>query len=450
MKIRGVLLIISFSCLILNAYYSRAIEHPSFLIKLSNEDKRDLLTAEKITPEIKKEVEVPSPPLKLEEIPKIRVSPSLPKLEERKEITKRVAPRKKKREKIIPRVKPIKKKAEEIVAKPEEIPSAEVSKPAEGTVSEIIKIKEEVIPLGRRRVTPPWLYFISSIVALAAAAIILFLLWQRIRELRVQRKESEGTSVEGVTQQLVAPEKFDSPQAKLWGDTLRELKITYKGVEKVLSEWEEKLAPIAALEGKSIEEVAKAAAEEVKYPIEKNIQELQLNYQSLYQLFLDTNKKLASFEPLAKLNMKELIQQTSQEFYRTLEQEFQKFRITHQEGLKDLEAKLDKKITATGKHTKDLEKLVLEVDKRVVALDSLVTSMALRDSAAVLRPIRVKAGEEKPSPAVLEKEKKIRDALYQQIYQLAEEGATVEEIAQKTKIGKGEIQLILGLRGKRE
>lgn len=109
---------------------------------------------------------------------------------------------------------------------------------------------------------------------------------------------------------------------------------------------------------------------------------------------------------------------------RSLEQEMNGMLVQFAQMARDLTAQLD---TRAAK----LELLIEEADRKIAALDSVApTDRGDRVTGAVASP-----------PAASEV-----DPRHEEIYMLADEGRSVQEIAQRLRRPSGEVELILALR----
>ncbi|MFH1860968.1 MAG: hypothetical protein ABH870_08190, partial [bacterium] len=147
---------------------------------------------------------------------------------------------------------------------------------------------------------------------------------------------------------------------------------------------------------------------------------------------------------------KELTYQTGMELVKPIEGEIKQLKTSYDRLLEDVEQKIsaddvETKIDVVQKKNKGLEKIVENIDNRLVSLDSLVSSLSLFEGSQPGTKTQLK---EQVKPEVEEKVKNSREYLYAQIYKMSDEGLSIDEIAQQTKMGKGEVRLILGLRKK--
>lgn len=226
-------------------------------------------------------------------------------------------------------------------------------------------------------------------------------------------------------------------------EEIKELQSGYRELEKMIENVEKRLSPLSSLKGLTIEEFTRNTSKEVFEPIEAGIKELQSTCQGLEKMFGEFDKRLAPLDALKGLSIKELAHQTSMEFYRPLENELKKMQVSYGQMMSEFEERLDKKVDSLNKKSKALEKTISEIDSRLITVDSIISSLP-RAEGTVTKPM-VKAEETKPITA---KDKKTREILHNQIYKLSDEGLSIDEIAQQTKLGKGEVRLILGLRKK--
>ena len=232
-------------------------------------------------------------------------------------------------------------------------------------------------------------------------------------------------------------------QYKSLVEDIKELQAGYREFEKTIENVEKKLSPVASLKGTSVDEVARETSKEVLKPLESGMKELQGSYQGLEKMFGELDKRLAPLDALKGLSVKELAYQTSMELYKPIENEFKKMQISNERMLAEIENEIDKKIEPVNKKNKSLEKTLSEIESRLITVDSMVSSLP-RTEGVIAKPVL--KTEEAKLPT--NKDKKNREILHSQIYKLSDEGLSIDEIAQRTKLGKGEVRLILGLRKK--
>ncbi|MEW6620501.1 MAG: hypothetical protein AB1422_14390 [bacterium] len=329
----------------------------------------------------------------------------------------------------LPKVKPEIKKPKVIAKPPVEEEKVVVAKTEEiippAQIEEKLPVPKPKFAFERINPVIKWL-----IVLFGLLTLILFLwvryLWRQ-REL-VALSEIEGIPAEkpGVYKSLV--------------EDVKELQAGYRGLEKMVENVDKKLG---VLKGVPIEEFTRQTSKETLKPIETGIKELQTTCQGLEKMFGDFDKRLAPLDALKGLSIKELAQQTSMEVYRPIENEFKKMQVSYERIMTEVEENIDKKFDAINKKSKNLEKSVAEIDSRLITVDSIVSSLP-RTELSVAKPM-IKTEEVKSTTT---KDKRTREILHNQIYKLSDEGLSIDEIAQRTKLGKGEVRLILGLRKK--
>jgi len=366
--------------------------------------------------------------------PKVTPKPELVMPEESKYFLQLAA-----KEEPLPEIKPEVQKPkviaklppkEEIVVKPKEV---EEIIPEEIIPSKPILAKE-IVPqkpkFAFQRITPGLRW---GIILFGLLTLILTLL---LRNLWRQRELASLAEIGG------EHEKRPSQYKSLVED-VKELQTSYRGLEKMIENVEKKLAPLTSLKSATIEEFTRDTSKDILKPIELGIKELQATCQGLEKMVGEFDKRLTPLDALKGLSIKELAHQTSMEFYRPLENEFKKMQISNERMMTEFEEKMDKKIDSIAKKSKNLEKTISEIDSRLITIDSIVTSLPKVESAIakpVMKPEEVKLATSK--------DKRTREILHNQIYKLSDEGLSIDEIAQRTKLGKGEVRLILGLRKK--
>ncbi|MDI6736810.1 MAG: hypothetical protein QME42_11585 [bacterium] len=232
-------------------------------------------------------------------------------------------------------------------------------------------------------------------------------------------------------------------QYKSLVEDIKELQAGYREFEKTIENVEKKLSPVASLKGTSIDEVVSETSKEALKPLESGIKELQGSYQGLEKMFGEFDKRLAPLDALKGLSVKELAYQTSMELYKPIENEFKKMQVSNERMMIEIEDKIERKIEPINKKNKGLEKTLSEIESRLITVDSMVSSLP-RTEGVIAKPVL--KTEEAKLPT--NKDKKNREILHSQIYKLSDEGLSIDEIAQRTKLGKGEVRLILGLRKK--
>lgn len=316
-------------------------------------------------------------------------------------------------------------KGEEMMVKAEKV---EEIIPSEPQLAKEVVTKESKFTFQRINPVLRW-----GIILFGLLTLILILL------LRYLWRQKELASLSEVVE---GPDKKPLSYKSLVED-IKELQTGYLGLEKMVENVEKKLSPITSLKGVTIEEFTRETSKDVLKPIEAGIKEIQTTCQGLEKLVEEFDKRLAPLDALKGLSIKELAHQTSMEFYRPLENEFKKLQISNEQMMNEFEEKIDKKIDSIAKKSKNLEKAVSEIDSKLITIDSIVTSLP-KGETAISKPV-IKTEEVKLATV---KDKKTREILHNQIYKLSDEGLSIDEIAQRTKLGKGEVRLILGLRKK--
>ncbi len=258
-----------------------------------------------------------------------------------------------------------------------------------------------------------------------------------------------------LTEEIVAEDisissgKISVEKNKLLDNEIREIKIGYRGLEKLINDIEKKLVLIAPLKGANIDEFLNNTVREVVRPIEGGIKSLQTTCQGLEKMFNEFDKRLSPLNALKGLSIKELTYQTGVELIKPIEGEIKQLKTNYDRLLEDVDQKIDadveKKIDVVQKKNKGLEKTIENIDNRLVSLDSLVSSLSLFEGSQPGTKTQLK---EQVKPESEEKVKNSREYLYSQIYKFSDDGLSIDEIAQQTKMGKGEVRLILGLRKK--
>jgi archaellum component FlaC len=364
--------------------------------------------------------------------PKPEVAPIMP---EESKYFLQLAPEEEPLPKIKPKVRkpkptpPTPPKEEVVVAKVEEVEEIiPPVPPVEEAEEEEVVTKKPVFAFQRINPVLRWGIIISGLFTLILILLVRYLWRQRelgslaeIGEVPVERHAHYKALVEDI----------------------KELQAGYRGLEKMIENVEKRLAPLSSLKGATIEEVTRDTSKEIFKPLESGIKELQATCQGLEKMFGEFDKRLAPLDALKGLSIKELAHQTSMEFYRPLENELKKMQVSYERMMSEFEERIDKKVESLNKKSKSLEKTVSEIDSRLITVDSIISSLP-RPEGAVTKPM-IKAEEVKPGTA---KDKRTREILHNQIYKLSDEGLSIDEIAQRTKLGKGEVRLILGLRKK--
>lgn len=332
-------------------------------------------------------------------------------------------------------------KPKEIKAIEEVKEETKVVTPAITTITQVapIIVKEKKKGFDWKNASP--LLRRGLIISGLASMLLIFLiiyLWQKGSPL------SEGMITEDIQNEKVSIEKN-----KLLDNEIREIKIGYRGLEKLINDIEKKLVLIAPLKGATIDEFLNNTVREVVRPIEGGIKSLQTTCQGLEKMFNEFDKRLGPLNALKGLSIKELTYQTGIELVKPIEGEIKQLKTSYDRLLEDVEQKIDanveKKIDVVQKKNKGLEKTIENIDNRLVSLDSLVSSLSLFEGS---QPGAKTQSKEQIKPESEEKIKNSREYLYSQIYKLSDEGLSIDEVAQQTKMGKGEVRLILGLRKK--
>ncbi|MFH1897632.1 MAG: hypothetical protein ABH886_05265 [Candidatus Desantisbacteria bacterium] len=280
------------------------------------------------------------------------------------------------------------------------------------------------------------------IVSGLASMLLIFLivyLWQKGSPL------PEEITTEDTTNGKIVIEKHKSLEHEI-----KEIKIGYRGLEKLINDIEKKLVLIAPLKGATIDEFINNTVRDVVRPIEGGIKSLQTTCQGLEKIFNEFDKRLSPLNALKGLSIKELTYQTGIELVKPIEGEIKQLKTSYDQLIEDVEQKInatdvDNKIDVIQKKNKGLEKTVEDMDNKLVSLDSLISSLSLFESNQVGTKLQSKEQGKSESE---EKAKNSKEYLYSQIYKMSDEGLSIDEIAQQTKMGKGEVRLILGLRKK--
>ncbi len=327
-----------------------------------------------------------------------------------------------------PKVKPEKpiKPISSIPIKPEK--EEEIIPPAPPQPAEETMMKKREFAFQRINPVLRWGIILSGFFTL-----ILFLF---VRYLWRQKELAALAEIGGIAVEKPA-------QYKSLVEDIKELQAGYREFEKTIENVEKKLSPIASLKGTSVDEIVRETSKEVLKPFESEVKELQGSYQGLEKMFGELDKRLAPLDALKGLSVKELAYQTSLELYKPIENEFKKMQISNERMMTEIEDKIERKIEPINKKNKSLEKTLSEIESRLIMVDSMVSSLP-RTEGVIAKPVL--KTEEAKLPT--NKDKKNREILHNQIYKLSDEGLSIDEIAQRTKLGKGEVRLILGLRKK--
>lgn len=308
------------------------------------------------------------------------------------------------------------------------------------------KVKKKIVSLPPAVVIPPkedregfsfaalsptlkWGIILSGIATLILVIIVIYLFRQKelaLPELEENMPEAERGRYKSLSRDI------------------RDLRIGYKGIEKTVEDVEKKLGLLTPLKGVMIDEFARKTSQEVFKPVETGVKDLQNLCNSLEKMLAEFDSRLAPLDALKGLSIKELAQQTSMEFYRPLENEFKKMKASYERLIGEFEERMDRKVEGIVKKHKGLEKVISEIDGKLATIDSILSILPQREEeGGGDRSVRRFPEVNK----VIEvKQKREREVLHNQIYKMSDEGLSVDEIAQRTKMGKGEVRLILGLR----
>ncbi|MEW6481773.1 MAG: hypothetical protein AB1397_02035 [bacterium] len=342
-----------------------------------------------------------------EEIVQPEVIEERPIVKEKKEIKKPEKRREKQQER--------REKREEISEPKGEVGSetyVEETMPFE--IFEHAQIEEEKRPL--------WIIFSLTITSMVGILIIFLIIIHLMkRERRIQKP------------------LFHIPPSDI-EDELKNLKQSSKIVSSQISQLE-RMMPGEFIEGLRSEKVFSQIAKDVSLSLEPRIRELGLAYQGIKKSIAQLDVEINNLSSLKGLNFKDLARQTATEFIMPLQNEFNKHKLSYESMLSSFEQRQDGRLSTIEKRYREVRELVDEVYKRLVGLESLITSATMFEQEPV---IRTKKREEIVPP-----QKTTREEINKLIYELADNGLSVEEIAKKTKIGKGEIELILSFRNKR-
>jgi hypothetical protein len=233
---------------------------------------------------------------------------------------------------------------------------------------------------------------------------------------------------------------------------LRQLRIGYKGIERVIVDLEKKIEPIEELGGQAIGDFAKHIVKDTIIPIETELKKLQETNKDIELILDELKEKLLPIEELKGISIKELIRkisnQSAMEIAKPLEEKIGLMSTSQKRLFAEFEEKIDKKITQNLKKFKSVEKLTLDLEKKLSSINAQVATLSVaKEAEQIIGPREVKEieiKEEVPSPKAEEKRAKLHDL----VYKLADEGLSIDKIAEKTKLGKGEIKLILSLKKK--
>ncbi len=321
-----------------------------------------------------------------------------------------------------------KRGAKKIIKK--ESPPKKPLEPKEKMETVTTQIIEETMPFEmvesaqiEEEKRPLWVIFSLAITSFSAI-ILIFLIFIHLvkREKRVNRP------------------LFQVPPSDI-EDELKNLKQSSKIVSSKVSEIET-MVPREFVEGLKSGKLFSQIAKDVIISLEPRIRELGLAYQGIKKSLTQIDYQITSLESLKSLNFKDLARQTATEFIMPLQNEFNKTKLSYESMLSGFEERQDGRLSTIEKKYVEVRELVDEVHKRLVGLESLITSATMFEQEPI---IRTKKREEVISPV----QKTPREELNKLIYELADSGLSVDDIAKKTKIGKGEINLILSFRKKR-
>lgn len=336
------------------------------------------------------------------------------------------------------------------VEKPKKINTVEEIKEEIKTVTPIITtITQSIAPVVIKEKKKGFIWNSTSpalrrglIISGLASILLIFLvvyLWQKGSSL------PEDITTEDVANGKMVIEKHSSIEHEI-----REIKIGYRGLEKLINDIEKKLVLIAPLKGVTIDEFINNTVRDVVRPVEGGIKSLQSTCQGLEKMFNEFDKRLSPLNALKGLSIKELTYQTGVELVKPIEGEIKQLKTNYDRLIEDVEQKIDtvdveNKIDIIQKKNKGLEKTIDNIDNRLISLDSLVSSLSLFEGNQIGAKAQPK---EQVKPESEEKVKNSKEYLYSQIFKMSDEGLSIDEIAQQTKMGKGEVRLILGLRKK--
>ncbi|MFH1860740.1 MAG: hypothetical protein ABH870_07000, partial [bacterium] len=159
------------------------------------------------------------------------------------------------------------------------------------------------------------------IISGLASMLLIFLivyLWQKGSPL------SEEIITEDIPNGKMVVEKN-----KLLDNEIREIKIGYRGLEKLINDIEKKLILIAPLKGATIDEFLNNTVREVVRPIEGGIKSLQTTCQGLEKMFNEFDKRLSPLNALKGLSIKELTYQTGMELVKPIEGEIKQLKTSY-------------------------------------------------------------------------------------------------------------------------
>jgi hypothetical protein len=217
-------------------------------------------------------------------------------------------------------------------------------------------------------------------------------------------------------------------------EDVRSLQETSRSLEREI----EKRIPKEFADSIKSGRMSSEIAEVISQAIEPRTREMAVAYQGIKKGLAELDREVEQLQVIKNINFKDLARQAASEFWRPLQNEFSKTRLSFEKMFADFEEREDGRISSLDKRYGKIESAIAEMSRRLVALDSVVTSTTSFAGEPILRT---------PKPATeVEEEKRDRTSLNNHIYKLSDQGLTIDEIAQKTKIGKGEIKLILDVR----
>lgn len=240
-------------------------------------------------------------------------------------------------------------------------------------------------------------------------------------------------------ERMVYRPSFQVPPSDI-EEELKSLKQSSKMVSSQIEDIEKAL-PREFVEGLRSGKVFSQIVKDVLTSLEPKIRELGLAYQAIKKSLVQLDGEIAELSSLKGLNFKDLARQTATEFIMPLKNEFEKARLSYENVISSFEQRQDGRLSTIEKKYVDVKECVDEVHKRLVGLESLITSATMFEQEPI---IRTKKREEAPAAVP----QTLRSELNKLIYELADSGLSVDDIAKKTKIGKGEISLILSFRKK--
>ncbi|MDI6752602.1 MAG: hypothetical protein QME07_07150 [bacterium] len=220
-------------------------------------------------------------------------------------------------------------------------------------------------------------------------------------------------------------------------EDVRSLQETSRGLEREI----EKRIPREFADSIKSGRMSTEIAEVISAAIEPRTREMVVAYQGIKKTLTELDREVEQLQAIKNISFKDLARQAASEFWRPLQNEFNKTRLSYEKLFSEFEEREDGRLSSLDKRYGKVEMALAEVSRRLVALDSVVTSTTSFAGEPIIRT---------PKPEAEEEEKRDRTSINNLLYKLADQGLTIDEIAQKTKIGKGEIKLILDVRAKRE